>query len=78
MSDKVQQENSQLANTQEVLDGQENTVPKTSATHHAEVLKAKAHNLNDKEKLSAYFTIAAAAFGLISDGCEFVSATYLL
>jgi hypothetical protein len=22
------------------------------------------------EKLSAYFTIAAAAFGLISDGCE--------
>ena len=24
-----------------------------------------------KEKISAYFTIAAAAFGLISDGCRF-------
>lgn len=23
-----------------------------------------------KEKISAYFTIAAAAFGLISDGCK--------
>jgi hypothetical protein len=23
------------------------------------------------ERISAYFTIAAAAFGLISDGCEF-------
>lgn len=23
-----------------------------------------------KERVSAYFTIAAAAFGLISDGCE--------
>lgn len=27
--------------------------------------------LSTKEKLSAYFTIAAAAFGLISDGCEY-------
>lgn len=26
--------------------------------------------LSRKETLSAYFTIAAAAFGLISDGCE--------
>lgn len=25
-----------------------------------------------KEKRSAYFTIAAAAFGLISDGCEYL------
>ena len=25
---------------------------------------------SSKEALSAYFTIAAAAFGLISDGCE--------
>ena len=25
---------------------------------------------NTKESLSAYFTILAAAFGLISDGCE--------
>lgn len=27
--------------------------------------------LSTKEQLSAYFTIAAAAFGLISDGCEY-------
>ena len=26
--------------------------------------------VSSKERLSAYFTIAAAAFGLISDGCE--------
>lgn len=28
------------------------------------------HTTTTKEKISAYFTIAAAAFGLISDGCE--------
>jgi hypothetical protein len=28
-----------------------------------------------KEKISAYFTIAAAAFGLISDGCKSYYAT---
>ena len=27
--------------------------------------------MSRKEALSPYFTIAAAAFGLISDGCEF-------
>lgn len=26
--------------------------------------------ITTKEKISAYFTIAAAAFGLISDGCK--------
>lgn len=31
-------------------------------------LKQEAHNLTSRERLSAYFTIAAAAFGLISDG----------
>jgi hypothetical protein len=30
------------------------------------------HTTTTKEKISAYFTIAAAAFGLISDGCESV------
>jgi hypothetical protein len=30
---------------------------------------------NSKERLSAYFTILAAAFGLISDGCKFMSVT---
>jgi hypothetical protein len=29
-----------------------------------------------KEKISAYFTIAAAAFGLISDGCKSHCADY--
>ena len=29
-----------------------------------------------KEKISAYFTIAAAAFGLISDGCKSHCAGY--
>lgn len=29
-----------------------------------------------REKLSAYFTIAAAAFGLISDGCKLPSESY--
>lgn len=29
------------------------------------------------EKISAHFTIAAAAFGLISDGCEFPRMTVL-
>ena len=35
---------------------------------HANELKGR---VNPKERLSAYFTIAAAAFGLISDGCEY-------
>jgi hypothetical protein len=29
-----------------------------------------------KERISAYFTIAAAAFGLISDGCELHHKSY--
>jgi hypothetical protein len=28
--------------------------------------------VDSKESLSAYFTILAAAFGLISDGCEYI------
>jgi hypothetical protein len=42
----------------------------TAETYEAE-LKAAAHGLNKKESLSAYFTILAAGFGLISDGCRF-------
>jgi hypothetical protein len=42
----------------------------TAKTHEAE-LKAAAHDLDKKESLSAYFTILAAGFGLISDGCKF-------
>jgi hypothetical protein len=31
---------------------------------------AKQAIITTKERISAHFTIAAAAFGLISDGCE--------
>lgn len=33
-------------------------------------IKNVARPVDKREALSAYFTIAAAAFGLISDGCE--------
>jgi hypothetical protein len=33
-------------------------------------LQVGKHTTTTKEKISAYFTIAAAAFGLISDGCR--------
>ena len=36
-------------------------------------LKKEAHTLTSRESLSVYFTIAAAAFGLISDGCELLT-----
>jgi len=41
-----------------------------SADAHAADLRTEAHTLTTKENLSVYFTIAAAAFGLISDGCK--------
>jgi hypothetical protein len=41
---------------------------KAPARTHAAELKAVTH---DKESLSVYFTILAAGFGLISDGCKF-------
>jgi hypothetical protein len=41
-----------------------------SAETHANALRAEAHTMTMKESLSTYFTIAAAAFGLISDGCK--------
>jgi hypothetical protein len=34
-------------------------------------LKCTVRAVNPKERLSAYSTILAAAFGLISDGCEY-------
>lgn len=46
------------------------TVPRVSANEPVVKLRAEARTLTSKESLSAYFTIAAAAFGLISDGCE--------
>ncbi|KZP31225.1 MFS Git1p-like glycerophosphoinositol permease [Athelia psychrophila] len=44
--------------------------PHVSAREHAEELRADAHTQSPKESMSAYFTIAAAAFGLISDGYQ--------
>jgi hypothetical protein len=41
----------------------------TSATVIPDLGK-QANIVTTKEKISAYFTIAAAAFGLISDGCK--------
>jgi hypothetical protein len=41
----------------------------TSATIVPDLGK-QANIVTAKEKISAYFTIAAAAFGLISDGCK--------
>jgi hypothetical protein len=46
---------------------QETAMPVSADTTE---LKAKAHTSTSKEKFSAYFTIAAAAAGLISDGCK--------
>jgi hypothetical protein len=37
---------------------------------HAGKLKVEAHTLTSKETVSAQFSIAAAAFGLISDGYQ--------
>jgi hypothetical protein len=55
--------------TQTKLDVEQQTIGISVETHAAQ-LKAEAHTLTAKETVSAYFTIAAAAFGLISDGCE--------
>jgi hypothetical protein len=44
---------------------------KATAKPYEAEQEAAAHDLNKKESLSAYFTILAAGFGLISDGCRF-------
>lgn len=41
-----------------------------SVDAHAAKLKEEAHTLTTRESISMYFTIAAAAFGLISDGYQ--------
>lgn len=45
--------------------------PNVPAVTYAAKLTAEAHDLNRAESLSSYFTILAAGFGLISDGCRF-------
>ena len=49
-----------------------------SVDERIEGLKSDSKAQTRKERLSAYFTIAAAAFGLISDGCESSSKMTLL
>ena len=44
--------------------------PHISVEERVEGLKNDHKAVSRKEQLSAYFTIAAAAFGLISDGCK--------
>ena len=44
--------------------------PVVSANVHAVVLRQESYHLTSKEHLSGYFTISAAAFGLVSDGCR--------
>jgi hypothetical protein len=68
-----QQNEPQLSTRKPVSDAKLEGVNTTSAAYHGKVLKARAQDLNEKERLSAYFTIAAAAFGLVSDGCELPS-----
>ena len=53
--------------------GQERVVP---VEERMEGLKNDSQALSAKETLSAYFTIAAAAFGLISDGCKHSTYSY--
>jgi len=48
--------------------GDNSNVP---AKIHAAELKPADLDRNYKESLSVYFTILAAGFGLISDGCKF-------
>ena len=44
--------------------------PQVTVDERAQDLQIDSKAVTRKESLSAYFTIAAAAFGLISDGCE--------
>lgn len=54
-------------------EGNETSGPRNISLHAYETnLKATAHKLNEKESLSAWFTILASGFGLISDGCNFI------
>lgn len=49
-----------------------------SVQQHESNLKPAAYTLSRKQTLSAYFTISAAAFGLISDGCKLRTAMHVV
>ncbi|KAF9229401.1 MFS Git1p-like glycerophosphoinositol permease [Gyrodon lividus] len=51
-------------------EGQTTGPPNVSVKTHEANLKAAAHNLDKRESLSAWLTISAAGFGLISDGYQ--------
>lgn len=51
-------------------DPEEGRVQGKAPVNAAAETKREAPKVNSKESLSAYFTIAAAAFGLVSDGCS--------
>lgn len=53
------------------VDAKTGDLRKVTAKAHEGEIKVSAHDLNRRESLSAYFTILAAGFGLISDGCRF-------
>lgn len=42
------------------------------ADHGEDVGLPNIQQMSRKQSMSSYFTIAAAAFGLISDGCEYI------
>jgi len=50
--------------------------PRGEAATQSALVTEEARTPTKKERLSAYFTIAAAAFGLISDGCERLSSSF--
>ncbi|KAG1833912.1 major facilitator superfamily domain-containing protein [Suillus variegatus] len=52
------------------VDAKTGDLRKVTAKAHEGEIKVAAHDLNRRESLSAYFTILAAGFGLISDGYQ--------
>lgn len=53
--------------------GDHTTTPRDITVNTYETnLKETAHKLDEKESLSAWLTILASGFGLISDGCNFI------
>lgn len=54
-------------------DSEENVV---SIDQRVRDLKTNTSAVDRRESMSAYFTIAAAAAGLISDGCESLCSTF--
>ena len=58
------------------MDSREDTKQATAITSADVVPDLDKQVTTTKERISAYFTIAAAAFGLISDGCKSPYASY--